>query len=403
VIVTSSTARTNCFGTITRCRRRATSGARGRSGARRTDLAARNAAGRRDTYRGPTDHVIESFATVCGPDTRPARDRSATLRAVSAARRGARRRGDRRLADGRIRSRRRARGGRGGGRRRSRVERVVICTPIRTRTVRRGTPRPAAQSAHADVLRRKRGSARSSAFRGQHPDYWRWSAMRRTVFRLPGWGRIGRRSAAHYEHLEAIRPIPRLDRSVTNPRRLAPILNGSVTRLALSQLATLRTDIALFDDVESLVGRVKPVSERDAGRRTVYRPLAVELDNIGQRFLMPWRLRNVREIRACRALSSTQNAAASRASSCAAAASPIIQTRMRGFQESHVRPEGVYARSARVLAPRTEAIDALPTVAKSRATAPSPRPQPPADPSSRMPSATTRATPRIRPGGPASS
>jgi 5'-3' exonuclease len=72
---------------------------------------------------------------------------------------------------------------------------------------------------------------------------------------LAGWGA---KSAAavlsRYGHLEAIPADPRAwSVSVASPGKLAEILQRDRDRaLLFRNLATLRTDIALFDDVESL-------------------------------------------------------------------------------------------------------------------------------------------------------
>lgn len=72
---------------------------------------------------------------------------------------------------------------------------------------------------------------------------------------LPGWGAKSTAAVlAKYGHIEMIPPNARdWDVNVASPRKLAETLRGDMDRALLFRtLATLRTDIALFDDVESL-------------------------------------------------------------------------------------------------------------------------------------------------------
>jgi 5'-3' exonuclease len=72
---------------------------------------------------------------------------------------------------------------------------------------------------------------------------------------LPGWGAKSTAAVlAKYGHLEAIPADPRdWNVAVTGPAKLAAILQRDRDRaLLFRQLATLRTDIALFDDVDAL-------------------------------------------------------------------------------------------------------------------------------------------------------
>jgi 5'-3' exonuclease len=72
---------------------------------------------------------------------------------------------------------------------------------------------------------------------------------------LPGWGAKSAAAVlARYGHLEAIPADPRdWDVRVTSPVKLAETLHRDHELAVLFQtLATLRTDIALFDDVEEL-------------------------------------------------------------------------------------------------------------------------------------------------------
>ena len=121
----------------------------------------------------------------------------------------------------------------------------------------------------------KRASSRSSASRRRRfPTTWRWSATRPTAIPgLPGWGA---KSAAAV--LREVRP-PRSD-----PRRLADVgrqrdESGARWRgrwprereraFLFRDLATLRTDIPLFDTVDELQWK---------GPTPAFAPLAARLD-----------------------------------------------------------------------------------------------------------------------------
>jgi 5'-3' exonuclease len=72
---------------------------------------------------------------------------------------------------------------------------------------------------------------------------------------LPGWGAKSTAAVlAKYGHLEAIPADPRdWNVAVAGPAKLAAVLQRDRDRaLLFRQLATLRTDIALFDDVDAL-------------------------------------------------------------------------------------------------------------------------------------------------------
>jgi 5'-3' exonuclease len=72
---------------------------------------------------------------------------------------------------------------------------------------------------------------------------------------LPGWGAKSTATVlAKYGHIEMIPPNARdWDVSVASPRKLAETLRRDIDQALLFRtLATLRTDIALFDDVDSL-------------------------------------------------------------------------------------------------------------------------------------------------------
>ncbi len=72
---------------------------------------------------------------------------------------------------------------------------------------------------------------------------------------MPGWGAKSAAAVlARYGHLEAIPADPRAwNVSVASPGKLAQTLQRDLDlALLFRNLATLRTDITLFDDVESL-------------------------------------------------------------------------------------------------------------------------------------------------------
>jgi 5'-3' exonuclease len=138
-----------------------------------------------------------------------------------------------------------------------RVERVVICTPdkdlaqcVRGTRVLQLNRRTRTFFDEAGI-RAKFGVSPASI-----PDYLALVGDAADGFPgLPGWGAKSAAAVlAHYEHLEAIPADPRdWTVRVTNPGRLAPILQLERDKALLFRtLATLRTDIALFDDVESL-------------------------------------------------------------------------------------------------------------------------------------------------------
>jgi len=78
-----------------------------------------------------TDHVIESFATISGPDTRRARESSRAAGAVSAARRSAARHGGRRLAMEEFEADDALAAAAQLAAQSKDVEQVIICTPTR--------------------------------------------------------------------------------------------------------------------------------------------------------------------------------------------------------------------------------------------------------------------------------
>jgi 5'-3' exonuclease len=138
-----------------------------------------------------------------------------------------------------------------------RVGRVVICTPDKdlAQCVR------AARVVQLD--RRKRQTydetgvvAKFGVRPASIPDYLALVGDAADGFPgLPGWGaKSAAKLLARYGHLESIPSEARdWDVAVGGSQRLAHVLNGERDRALLFRtLATLRTDIHLFDDVESL-------------------------------------------------------------------------------------------------------------------------------------------------------
>src|SRR2546421_5908513 len=98
---------------------------------------------------------------------------------------------------------------------------------------------------------------RSSASRPHRsPTIWRWSAMRpMAIPGLPGWGAKSSAAVlAKFVHLESIPPDSREWRvNAANASALAATLFRERERALLFRtLATLRTDIALFDHADQL-------------------------------------------------------------------------------------------------------------------------------------------------------
>jgi 5'-3' exonuclease len=147
-----------------------------------------------------------------------------------------------------------------------RVGRVVICTPDKdlAQCVR------AARVVQLD--RRKRTTydeagvvAKFGVRPKSIPDYLALVGDAADGFPgLPGWGaKSAAKLLARYQHLEAIPSEARAwDVAVAGSERLAQVLRRERDRAFLFRtLATLRTDIELFDDVESLRyrGRALPI------------------------------------------------------------------------------------------------------------------------------------------------
>jgi 5'-3' exonuclease len=138
-----------------------------------------------------------------------------------------------------------------------RVGRVVICTPdkdlaqcVRAARVVQLDRRKGALYDEAGVVAKFGVSPESI------PDYLALVGDAADGFPgLPGWGaKSAAKLLARYRHLEAIPPVAReWDVAVGSSEKLAHVLREQRDRAFLFRtLATLRTDIKLFDDVESL-------------------------------------------------------------------------------------------------------------------------------------------------------
>jgi 5'-3' exonuclease len=138
-----------------------------------------------------------------------------------------------------------------------RVERVIICTPdkdlaqcVRGTRVVQLNRRTRTYFDEAGII------AKFGVPPASIPDYLALVGDAADGFPgLPGWGAKSAAAVlARYGHLEAIPADPRdWNVAVASPGRLAQILqrDGELVRL-FRDLATLRTDIVLFDDVEAL-------------------------------------------------------------------------------------------------------------------------------------------------------
>ncbi len=138
-----------------------------------------------------------------------------------------------------------------------RVERVIICTPdkdlaqcVRGSRVVQLNRRTRTVFDEAGII------AKFGVPPGSIPDYLALVGDAADGFPgLPGWGAKSTAAVlAAYGHLETIPPDPRnWNVSVAGAAKLADVLRRDRDRALLFRtLATLRTDIALFDDVESL-------------------------------------------------------------------------------------------------------------------------------------------------------
>ena len=138
-----------------------------------------------------------------------------------------------------------------------RVERVIICTPdkdlaqcVRGTRVVQLNRRTRTFFDEAGIV------AKFGVSPASIPDYLALVGDAADGFPgLPGWGAKSAAAVlAKYGHLEAIPADPRSwSVNVASPAKLAQTLQRDLDlALLFRKLATLRTDIALFDDVESL-------------------------------------------------------------------------------------------------------------------------------------------------------
>jgi len=138
-----------------------------------------------------------------------------------------------------------------------RVGRVVICTPDKDLA-------QCVRAARVVQLDRRKGTiydepgvvAKFGVMPESIPDYLALVGDAADGFPgLPGWGaKSAAKLLARYQHLEAIPPVAReWDVAVGSSERLAQVLRNERDRAFLFRtLATLRTDIELFDDVDAL-------------------------------------------------------------------------------------------------------------------------------------------------------
>jgi 5'-3' exonuclease len=138
-----------------------------------------------------------------------------------------------------------------------RVGRVVICTPDKDLA-------QCVRAARVVQLDRRKGTiydetgvvAKFGVRPESIPDYLALVGDAADGFPgLPGWGaKSAAKVLARYQHLEAIPPVAReWDVIVGSSAKLADVLSRERDRAFLFRtLATLRTDVELFDDVESL-------------------------------------------------------------------------------------------------------------------------------------------------------
>ncbi len=139
----------------------------------------------------------------------------------------------------------------------SRVERVVICTPDKDLAqCVRGTRVVQLNRRTRTVFDEAGVIAKFGVPPASIPDYLALVGDAADGFPgLPGWGAKSTATVlARFGHLEAIPADPREWKvALAGPVKLAEVLRRDWSRAVLFRtLATLRTDIALFEDVESL-------------------------------------------------------------------------------------------------------------------------------------------------------
>lgn len=157
------------------------------------------------------------------------------------------------------------------------VDRVVICTPDKDLAqCVRGT-RIVQMNRRTRTIRDEAGViARFGVPPASIPDYLALVGDAADGFPgLSGWGAKSAAAVlARYGHLESIPPDWRdWGVNAANPARLARTLDAERDRALLFRtLATLRTDVELFDNVEQL---------RWKGPTRAFKPLAARLDQVG--------------------------------------------------------------------------------------------------------------------------
>ena len=139
----------------------------------------------------------------------------------------------------------------------SRVERVFICTPDKDLAQCVVDDRVVQLDRRKRIVRDERGIwDKFGVAPASIPDYLALVGDSADGFPgLPGWGAKGTSTVlARYPHLENIPPKPEAwNVSVRNARRLAEVLSDQMDdALLFRDLATLRTDAAVFTDVDEL-------------------------------------------------------------------------------------------------------------------------------------------------------
>jgi 5'-3' exonuclease len=154
-----------------------------------------------------------------------------------------------------------------------RVERVIICTPDKDLAqCVRGTRVVQLNRRTRTIFDEAGVAAKFGVPPASIPDYLALVGDAADGFPgLPGWGAKSAAAVlAKYRHLETIPPDPRTwNVNVASPAKLAQTLQRDHDlALLFRTLATLRTDITLFDDVDALRwnGRTDGAMMQDAAR-----------------------------------------------------------------------------------------------------------------------------------------
>jgi 5'-3' exonuclease len=156
----------------------------------------------------------------------------------------------------------------------SRVEQVIICTPDKDLAQTVSGTRIVQLNRRTNVIRDEAGVvAKFGVAPASIPDYLALVGDAADGYPgLPGWGAKSSAAVlARYLHLEAIPEDPRTwGVNAANPGSLAATLGRERERAFLFRdLATLRTDIPVFDDVEQL---------RWSGPTAAFQMLAAKMD-----------------------------------------------------------------------------------------------------------------------------